>query len=154
MRILHAKSGRFHEAAIEIVKKEDWKKIKQQSDQFDFDWMKERKHTVYQLKLIDNNTLLGLVAIIDIPKEYRLHIQLIENTRSNTGKKKEYDFIAGCLIAHVCRLAFSKNYEGFVSLEPKTVLEKLYKERYGFKEMGKLLYIELENSTALIKKYL
>jgi len=153
MRILHAKTKQLYEATIEVVQKEKWKKL-EKSTQFQFDWIKEKKHKVYQLRLTANNTPLGLVSIIDIPKEFRVHVNLIETSKPNTGKKKEYDFIAGCLIAYACKLSLSKGYDGFVSLEPKTVLEKLYKEKYGFKEMGLLLYTYAANSTALIKKYL
>lgn len=153
MRILHAKSGRFHEATIEIITKDDWKEIAK-SKQFKFDWTKEKKHVIYGLKIVLNNKILGLVAIKDIPKEYRIHIELIENSRSNIGKEKEYDFIAGCMIAYVCELSFGKGYDGFVSLKAKTELVNLYQKKYGFKEMGQFLYLPTENAKALIKKYL
>jgi len=80
--------------------------------------------------------ILGLISVEDIPKEYRLHIHLVENSNANKGRDKAYDNIAGCLIAHTCEMAFEKNYDGFVSLKPKTEITKLYKDNYGFMEMG------------------
>jgi len=153
MRILHAKSGKYHEVKIVPIEKKEWRLI-EESKRFEFDWNKEKQHTVYLLKLVVEEKLLGIVAVVDIPKEFRLHIQLIENSKSNIGKKKEYDFVAGCMLAFVCNLAVEKGYDGFVSLEPKTKLENLYREKYGFKNMGKLFYSSLENSLLLIKKYL
>lgn len=94
------------------------------------------------------------MAIEDIPKEYRIHIRLIENSNSNKGKGKEYDNIAGCLIAHICEIAFEKNYDGFVSLKPKSEIIGLYISKYGFKAMGNYLFTELNNSELLIEKYL
>lgn len=153
MRILHAKSGKYHEVKIVPIQAKEWILIKK-SKQFEFDWNKEKRHSVYVLKLVIEEKILGIVAFIDIPKEYRIHIQLIENSKSNIGKKKEYDFVAGCMLAFVCNLAVEKKYDGFISLEPKTKLENLYIEKYGFKAMGTLFYSSLENSLLLIKKYL
>lgn len=153
MKILHKKSNTLHEAVIELVKDEDWEIINN-SGQFEFSWKKEKKFLVHKIKLKLEDEILGLMSIEDVPKEYRIHIRLIENSNKNKGKGKEYDFIAGCLIARSCEISFEKNYGGFVSLKPKTELENLYKNKYGFEVMGSLLYTELSNSENLIKKYL
>lgn len=97
---------------------------------------------------------LGLVSYDDISSELRIHIHLIENSRLNKGKNKKYDFLTGALIAHLCQIAFEKNYGGFVSLEPKTELAAHYKIQYGFDVMGRYMFTELANSERLIQKYL
>jgi len=147
------KSGRLYEAVIELIKDEDWEII-DKSGQFLFNWRKEKSFLVHKIRLKLEEKILGLISLEDIPKEFRLHIRLIENSNSNKGKNKEYDYVAGCLIAHLCELAMEKNYDGFVSLKPKSELVGLYKSKYGFKEMGQLLFTELGNSEVLIKKYL
>ena len=98
--------------------------------------------------------ILGLLSIEDIPKELRIHIRLIEVNSDDVGKQKDYENIAGCLIAFTCKQSFKKNYDGFVSLYSKTELKRLYREKYGFEELGMNLYTELSNSEDLIKKYL
>lgn len=153
MKILHRKTNELHEAIIELVEDKDWEIIKNSGD-FVFNWKKEKKFIVHKLRLNLEEKILGLISLEDIPKEYRLHIHLIENSKSNKGKHKEFDNIAGCLIAHTCEIAFEKGYQGFVSLEPKTEIIDLYKNKYGFSEMGNLLYVELTNSEFLIQKYL
>ncbi|MEM1327314.1 MAG: hypothetical protein AAGI23_15230 [Bacteroidota bacterium] len=153
MKILHRESGDLHEAHISLIEDEDWEIIKQ-SDQFKFKWIQEKERVVYKIQLTVEDDILGLISTEDIPREYRIHIHLVENSDANKGKNKTYDFIAGALIAYTCQLAFDKDYDGFVSLEPKTALISLYKEKYGFQEMGNFLYTQLENSEALIKKYL
>lgn len=153
MRILHKKTGKLHEAIVELVEEQDWVFI-DNSGQFEFNWRKEKKFLVHKIKLKLEEEILGLISIEDISSEFRLHIRLIENSNTNKGKNKVYDNLAGCLIAHICEVSFEKNYGGFVSLKPKTELEVLYKTKYGFQEMGQLLYTELENSENLIKKYL
>ncbi len=153
MKVLHKKTGDLHEAIIELVEDEDWEII-EKSNEFIFNWKKEKKKIVHKIRLKIEPKILGLVAIEDVPREYRIHIHLIENSESNKGRQKEYDYVAGCLIAHTCEIAFDKEYDGFVSLEPKTKLIPLYKGKYGFREMGRYLFTELSNSEELIKKYL
>ena len=153
MKIQHRTSGELHEATVELVKDEDWEVI-EKSGEFQFSWKKEKKRIVQKIRLRIESEILGLVSFEDIPKEFRIHIHLIENSNSNKGREKKYDFVAGCLIARTCEIAFEKNYDGFVSLEPKTELVSLYKNKYGFREMGNYLYTELSNSERLIQKYL
>lgn len=152
MRILYKKSNSLHEAVIELVQNEDWEII-EASGQFEFNWRKEKEYLVHKIRLKLEDEILGLIALEDIPKEYRIHIRLIENSNKNKGTDKEYDFVAGCLIARSCEIAFEKKYDGFVSLKPKSELRELYKNKYGFQSMGNLLYTELSNSEKLIRKY-
>jgi len=153
MKILHKKTNEYHEAIIELVEDEDWQIIKKSGD-FVFNWNKEKDYLVHKIRLQLEDKILGLISVKDIPKEYRLHIHLIENSNPNKGREKIYDNIAGCMIAHTCQIAFEKNYDGFVSLKSKTEIINLYKDKYGFEEMGQLLFTELKNSESLIKKYL
>ena len=151
MKILHKETDELHEAVIELVEDEDWEIINK-SGEFEFNWRKEKGYLVHKIRLELEEEILGLISVEEIPKEYRLHIRLVENSNSNKGKGKKYDYVAGCLIAHTCEIAFEKEYDGFVSLKPKTEIEGLYKNKYGFKEMGQFLYTELNNSETLIKK--
>lgn len=153
MKLLHRKSGEFHEAIIELVQEEDWEIIEKDKT-FKFNWKKEKKYLVHKITLKLEKEVLGLVSIEDVPKELRLFIRLIEVSKKHRGRKKVYDHVAGSLIAFTCNLAFQKDYNGFVSLIPKTELVNHYKSKYGFKEFGSHLYLELEKSENLIKKYL
>ncbi len=119
MKVLHKKTGEYYEAIIELVKDEDWEII-DKSGQFDFNWRKEKAYLVHKIRLELEEEILGIVSVENIEKEFRLHIRLIENSKANRGKGKKFDHVAGCLIAHTCELAFEKEYDGFVSLKPKT----------------------------------
>jgi len=153
MKILHKPSDTLKTAVIELMENDDWKQV-YESDEFEFDWSKERKRTVYKLTLKDDSIIQTLVAIEDVVRESRIHIHLIENKLSNQGKEKVYDHVAGCLIAFLCEMAFDKRYEGFVSLYSKTKIISLYTNKYGFREMGQNLFTVGENSLLLIEKYL
>ncbi len=142
------------EAIVEAILPEDLKNI-HKNKRFDkFDWGKEAGFDVYQLKLKDSGICLGLMSVEDIPVELRIEIRLIEVSKENIGHEKEYDRIAGCLIAFACQIAFKKNYRGFVSLVPKTVLIEHYKNTYGFEQFGRQLALDFPASSLLVKKYI
>lgn len=153
MPLIDKKSGKSLKSVIEEVVKSDYQRIKK-SKQYKFDWRKESDNEVYKIYLKDNdNEILGLMSLIDVPEEFRIHLNLIEVGSKNRGKEKEIENIAGCLIAFACQVAFDKDYFGFVSLKPKTRLIDLYQNKYGFRQYGRLLGIEQESSRELIKKY-
>ena len=153
MRLWNKQKKIFEEGIIDIVSKEDFSKIKK-SKQFEFDWNKEKKNLVFKIHKKNEEDILGLISLIDFPKELRIEIHLLEISSNNIGKNKVIDRLAGCLIAYACTLAFEKDYDGFVSLVSKTEIVKLYKEKYGFQEMGNHLCTLLHNSESLINEYL
>jgi hypothetical protein len=153
MKILNKESGELLEAVIELVENEDWSII-HNNDAFQFDWLKERKQIVHKIRLEVEQEILGLISIEDIPREFRIHVRLIEVNSKDTGRNKRFDHIAGCLFAFTCQLAFEKDYEGFVSLQSKTELEEHYMNKYGFQQFGRNLFVELGQSQSLINKYL
>lgn len=142
------------ESTIERVLKSDYKLILN-SKEYRFDWRGESKNQVYKIYLKgQDDKILGLMSLIDVTEEYRIHLNLIEVGLQNRRKDKEIENIAGCLIAFACRLAFDRDYFGFVSLKPKTQLINLYQDKYGFRQYGRLLAVEQESSMVLISKYL
>ncbi len=124
------------------------------SAQFGFNWLKEIHNPIYGLRLMESQEIVGLMALKDIPKELSLEIVLLESSKSNLGKDKILDRIAGCLIAWACDYSFAKGYDGFIALTPKTLLVAHYQKRYGLVRMGKQLVSLIDNSNQLTSKYL
>lgn len=154
MRLVDTGSKKNLSADIHILQPNDLQKI-QEDEGFGFDWDTEIKNEVYKIFLLkDKETILGLVSVIDIPNEYRIHLNLLEVTKKQQGKKKKINHIAGCLIAFIIELAFKRGYFGFVSLEPKTEIIELYKKKYGFKQYGKYLGIDGIEAQQLVEKYI
>jgi len=154
MELKHNPSGKSLEAAISEVASKDYSAIKKDSN-FSFDWEIEKEYEVYKIYLLsDEKTILGLMSLIDIPEEYRIHLNLLEVSKPHRGKDKTIDFIAGCLIAFAAELAIKRGYYGFVSLEPKTLLIDHYQSNYGFRQYGRYLGIEGPASQTLVNKYL
>ena len=125
-----------------------------EENNFEFDWQQETEYDLYALKIWGNKNTVGLMALKDVKDELRIEIILLESSKDNIGTSKNYDNIAGCLIAWACRLAFIRGYFGFVSLIPKTRLIEYYKNAYGFEQFGRQLAVDTEQSYRLIKQYL
>jgi len=154
MPLKDKRTGEFLKSSIEEILESDYNLVKT-SKEYSFNWSAERNNEVYKIFLIGvEQEILGMMALIDYPNEYRIHLNLIEVGASNIGKDKVIDNIAGCLIAFACQLAFLRGYLGFVSLQPKTELIDLYQRKYGFKSYGRILAVEQYNSRLLIQKYL
>ncbi|HMQ59448.1 MAG TPA: GNAT family N-acetyltransferase [Flavilitoribacter sp.] len=154
MKLKHRPSGKLLEAVISEIANKDYSAIKKDPG-FSFDWETEKRYEVYKMYLLsDDNTILGLVSLIDIPQEFRIHLNLLEVSKPHQGKNKELDLIAGCLIAHAAEIAIKRGYYGFVSIEPKTQLIDHYQHKYGFRQYGRFLGIEGPASQNLVNKYL
>lgn len=154
MHITRQVSGELVEVVIGVMTPPDFVSVRRNTG-FIFEWELEQAYEVYKLHLKDDESqIFGLLSVKDYPEELRIHISLIEVIKSQVGKTKTLDRIAGCLIAYACALAFKRGYEGFVSLQPKTRLIDLYQDKYGFRQYGRLLAVEYESSKHLIDKYI
>ncbi|MBV7532844.1 hypothetical protein [Chitinophaga sp. sic0106] len=102
------------------------------------------------------NDMAGLTALIDHSEEgfCYIEIKLLESARENIGINKKYRRVAGTLIAFACREAFRKGYYGAVFLVPKTKLIPYYIQKYGFKNVGRGLWLDMDASLGLIERYL
>lgn len=128
------------------IKKKDWV----------FDWQEEfadMQKKLFKLVIKDNPTVIqGLISIEE--RDNHIFMHLIESAKFNKGVKKIYIGVPGNLVAFVCKTAFEKGYEGFVSFESKTRLIDHYKRTLGaFVIGGKLMAIDTLYSLKLVDKY-
>jgi len=121
-----------------------------------FDWKKEESVAdLFKLTLQGESEILGLLALTDFPREFRIQIHLLCVSRENYGQGKKYDGIAGTLIAFAARTAISKYFEdACISLLSKTELRGHYRIKYGMMDGGPQLFLEGAGLQAIIKKYL
>jgi len=126
----------------------------EQNDSFEFDWNHESEFGVYKLETKSSNEILGLISLNIIYEELRIEIRLIEIQKQSVGKSKRYERIAGVLLGLACKRAFDLGFFGFVSLIPKTKLQEHYQIKYGFKQFGRHLAVQLEESEIIMNKYL
>ena len=153
MNLINLKTGEKIDGEIVKMTGSEVRKLKGSKD-FQFDWSVEAAKEVYAIKRVGEDELLGLISLTDITQELRIHINLIESAIKYRGKDKDIEGIPGCLIGFACEIAFSKGYDGFVSLYPKTQLVKYYHEKFGFMQMGRNMAVFLEIAQSIIEKYL
>lgn len=139
-----------------VVKKAEVVDIKKLTKkQFHFMWNKLHDVVeIYILKRADSNKIEGAIGLVIFKEEQRIEINLLANSIENTGQNKQYDRIAGCLIAFACRMAITE-YGSFacVSLVPKTELKQFYINKYGMIDAGWQLYLEGKTLIQLLKEY-
>ena len=154
MAIIEVATGRKLRTSIAPLADADFKQITKKK--YFFDWKKERGVSeLFKLTLQGDSEILGLLALIDLPREFRVQIHLLCVSRENLGNAKKYEGIAGSLIAFTGREAISKYFEqACISLLPKTELRSHYKSKYGMMEGGPQLFLEGARLHEIIKKYL
>lgn len=152
MEITHVATSKKKEVVIELVEDSDYE-ITTEVD-YHFDWQLEKGNDVYKLKFSNDDEILGLMSLKVVPQEMRIEIVLLASSVRNTGKNKEYDGIAGNLIAFACREAVKLfDIDGCVSLHPKTEIRKHYIEKYGFQNAGIQIFIDGVSLFNLLAKF-
>lgn len=156
MFVLEIKSGKLLKCTISEISSSD---IRVVYKEFGFNWKKLSKesHSItYCIKSKAlGNAILGLLNLIEV--DGMLIMNLVEVSKSNFGKNKKLDYVAGCLIAYACQKSFEieSPYKGFLTFNSKTELTKLYKTKCYAKQINdQRMYIEPENGVKLVKEYL
>ena len=153
MYIIEVCSGVCRKIVISIVEPSDF--VNLTPKRYFFNWGSLKKTaTIYKLHFEGEDEILGVMALVDYPSEKRIEIKLIASSKENQGRFKQYDRIAGCLIAYACRLSAKKYMkEACVSLIPKTTLINHYKQKYHMIYGGPQLFLEYHSLNKLIKEY-
>jgi hypothetical protein len=138
---------------VQGVEPPDFKSITKK--QFFFRWDQLRGEAdLYKLTIEDSPAILGLMALIDVPAEYRIEIKLLTVSKENKGRLKQYEGIAGCLIAYAAKEAVEKYRRlACVSLKPKTEIREHYINKYGMKPGGEQVYLDGHELRDLINIY-
>lgn len=116
-----------------------------------FNWNKEQKREVYNLRIEGTIDILGLISLERIPKEFRIHIRLLAVSSENIGTSKKYIGIAPNLISHAAKIALTEyGHLACVSLKPKNKITQHYINKYHMIRTGTSLSIEMPDILKLI----
>ena len=133
---------------------------------FDFAKHSKEKNTfTYVLVLKSDTENIQGCLIYKMREKIEPYMAYIEIAPQNKGTEKEYDNVAGCLIAYACRLSFTwgkKDYKGWLAFdvleekeEDKIKLMTLYSKKYkALKFEDTTMLIKPEHGEKLIEKYL
>ena len=140
---------------IELITKSSLPKKK---DGWWFNWSnayRKQHNSIFGLIEQDSRRIHGLIQLIQ--DEGMLIMELIELPSFNFGSSKEYENVAGCLIAFGCRetLKLNNAYKGYLTFISKTELVELYKTKYfATQTLGTRMYIDPISGEKLITQYL
>ena len=153
MIITEVSGKRVIPVIVQRVEPSDFKGITKKQFFFRWDQLKDEAD-IYKLTFTDNPAILGLVGLIDVASEHRTAIKLLAVSKETMGSGKQYEGIAGCLIAYTAREALKK-YGGLaaVSLKPKTEIRQHYINKYGMKPAGQQVYLDGQELFDLINTY-
>lgn len=141
MYIIENTTGKKHKVVVAPVVESDYRKVTK--SRYYFNWKTEKKNIVYKLRRLDSDEILGLISLIYEDRDNRIEIKLLSVSKENRGVGKQYERIAGTLIAFACREALRNYLElGCVSLVPKTKLKKHYIDKYGMIEIRHSVFLE------------
>ncbi len=155
MNVIELSSGRKIECVIELAGKSTLPKKK---EGWSFNWSIAFMDTwskVYILKESANTRIHGCLQLRNI--DGMLIMETVELASFNIGLKKEYDKVAGCLIAFACREAIKikSDYKGYLTFVSKTRLINWYKKKYyATQSIGQRMYIDPLAGEKLINEYL
>ncbi len=147
-------SGEVFDTQIIAVTEKDIKGITRKDWQFN--WKSEHKDKskeIYKLTTANNASIIqGLVAIED--KQDHIFMHLLESAKFNIGKHKLYLGVPGNLVAFACKLAFDRNYDGYVAFDSKTKLISHYQKSIGATHLrGQRMFIDTESAGKLVAQY-
>ncbi|MEZ2338770.1 hypothetical protein AB6735_24180 [Mucilaginibacter sp. RCC_168] len=154
MYILEVANGAQHPAQVSPVLPADFRNITVK--RYVFRWRPlVADCELYKLTITGSDDILGLVALIEHPAEQRIEIKLLTASSENIGQGKQFDRVAGCLIAFAAQEAMDR-FEDFpaISLLPKTNLKQHYMNHYGMEDSGRQLYLEDIGLFNVINEYL
>lgn len=156
--LLNTNTGKIEQSKIEEISK---KEIPLKKDGWNFNWRELYKvegGTIYKISLLNSPKNIQGVVMISIFNNEMVFMNNVEVAPVNLGKKKLYDYVAGCLISFACLLSFrlgKGTYNGFLSFESKTELIDLYQNKYAAEyAMGHKMFIEPRVGRKLIQQYL
>jgi hypothetical protein len=121
-----------------------------------FNWSLRGSATSAKFALEINSTVEGLVEFDREPQNLCNRIFWLEIDPHNRGKQKQYEGVAGALLAFVAQDSFACGFDGFIVLESKSEIIQLYVEKYGATQIGNSqeLYFDTVASRNLIQRYL
>jgi hypothetical protein len=153
MEIKGIKTGARKEVEIRTLRRGDVKRL--HKSRYSFDWSKDDQNaSIFVLNELGNDDILGAIAILKFPEEFRYEIKLLAVSKENVGSRKIYEGIAGCLIAYVCKECLKEYGElACISLVPKTKLKPHYIKKYEMEDAGWQIFLADQALLNLINHY-
>ena len=127
---------------------------------WNFNWLDNdlKDSEIYKLRIAGDNTIQGLVAVTDYPRDMAVYVNIAESAPHNLGKGKKYSGVGGHLFAIAAKISYDKGYGGFLFMDAKnTELVEHYRATLGAVLIGRphpyRMFIDEENAIKILNTY-
>lgn len=156
--LVERETGAIVNTKYSIAETSELKSLRKQGWNFNWSATDLQDSIVYKLTLQDSETIQGLVAITDFPRDKAVYIKLAESAPHNIGDKKIYEGVGGHLFAIAANESMNKGYNGFLFLDAKNVeLVEYYHKKFGASLLGMphpyRMFIDEANASKLLERY-
>lgn len=139
---------------MKTISKEDANNLMAQGWKFDWSIPHKNGYEVYELMIVGENRVQGMIAFKHIRDQYYTHVDIVESAPWNIGKEGQYIGIGAHLFAIACKHSWDVGNEGYVQFTAKTNLIEHYKNSLRAALIdNKSMYIDSYGAIELIRKY-
>ena len=156
--LVEKSTGKIVDTKYSIANKSELKSLKQKG--WNFNWTADdlKDSDIYKLTLENDDTIQGLVALTDFPRDKAMYINIAESAPHNIGENKKYEGVGGHLFAIAAKESVNRGYDGYLFLDAKNMdLVNYYHEKFGATLLGMphpyRMYIDEVNANKLLKIY-
>ncbi len=139
-------------ASVISLVKDDKRKLPSVNDGWRFNFNKHARKPEFETYVLyteqAENNIEGCL-ILNMKYPHHAYLAYIEVAPHNRGKNKNYDRVAGCLLAFACRRSFITGKEGFLAFD---VLEENKKDEEKLMEHYSFTYgaVRLEKTSTML----
>lgn len=158
IKLLEVKTGQEVKGTISRLRSSE---IPLKKDNWRFNWrelFRTEGSSFFKITLLNSPDQIEGVIMLSVYFGEMVYMNNLELAPHNIGKGKQYDWVAGCLIAYGCRFSLEEgkgNYQGFLTFESKTALIPWYEHKYGaIRSMGQKMFIKENQGESLISQHL
>ena len=139
---------------VKTISKEDANRLNEQGWKFDWSIPHKNGYEVYELMIVGEEKVQGMIAFKHIRNQYYTHVNIVEAAPWNIGKKGQYIGVGAHLFAIACKHSWDAGNEGYVQFTAKTNLIEHYKTTLHANLIDqKNMYIDSYGAIELIHKY-
>lgn len=137
-----------------VITKEDALDFKRVGWKFDWSIPHQNGYDVYELLLLGEEEVQGMIALKHIRDQYYTHVDIVEAAPRNVGENGAYKGVGAHLFAIACKLSWDVGNEGYVQFTAKTDLMEHYRETLDAHNLDwHTMYIDSYGAIRLIHKY-
>ena len=158
--LIDAKTGEITDTLYSRASDSELKNLQQQGWNFNWSDKSLSSSEIYRIIVRGNQQIQGLIAIIAVPNDKAVYVEIVESAPHNIGVNKHYQGVGGHLFAVAAKRSVELGYDGFLYFDAKNIeLVEHYQSALGAVYIGQVnglsyrMVIDEEAAKMLIGAY-